>query len=311
MKINISRNITIQKSAHDVYKVISDLNKWNLWSPWVHCEPTCKTEISGQASEVGQSQTWVGEVIGSGKMTLTGLVPNHTVKIKLEFLKPFHSTADVVLSITENQNNQVTVNWSMQTNLPFYMFFFKKMMMAYMINDFDRGLKMLKDLVETGEVLSKSTYEGEVKQSGFQIIGKKTKCTISDMTDKMKADCDQLLRFANSGEMIKPDSAITLYHKFDIPNGQCEYTAGFAYSLEKIIKIPIGYERIQIPNHKAIRADHYGAYRFMGNPWGMIMSYQRGHKKKIDKEIPMYETYMSHPETSERDTYTQVILPVR
>ena len=99
MKLKSEKSIVINKSASEIFDVLSDLNKWNIWSPWIHIEPRSKTNVTGPAKKVGQTQTWEGEVVGSGKMTFTELNEPTNLIIKLEFYKPWKSIAETFFNL--------------------------------------------------------------------------------------------------------------------------------------------------------------------------------------------------------------------
>lgn len=312
MKIQVNKKIQINRPVSAVYDIIADISKWNIWSPWIHAEPTCKTQYVGTAGQTGQYQTWDGEVIGSGKMTIVELEKNQRVKMKLEFFKPWKSEADAIFEVENRGADKCEVTWTIHSQLPLFMFFFKKMMVAYMGSDFDRGLRMLKEYAETGAVISKSIYQGEKDFSDFQVLGKKTKCPISEMSKLIPADFNEMNQRLQRGELTQPEFIVTLSHNHDIPNEMTEFTAGYAYKQTQQFKVPSDLQVIQIPKHKALMVDHYGPYRNIGNPWSMIVSYQRGKKKKLNKAIPMYEVYKTMPDgRPEKDIYTQVIAPVK
>lgn len=311
MKLQIQRSIQINAKSEMVYKIISDFHNWNFWSPWNHCEPTSKTEVSG-SNQVGQSLTWSGEIIGSGKMTLIEMLPNQKILLNLEFYKPWKSFAQVVFTIKALNENKSELTWTMNTKLPFFMIFFKKMMSAYMTSDFDRGLQMLKEFIETGKVMSKSVYSGEKEYAEFYVLGKRTNCFISEIAKNAKLDFEELTKKLKSGEFKQPDKLVTVSHVHDIPNGICEYTAGLVYHLNKDLKVPTNYELFKISKHKGLTVDHYGPYRFIVNAWSMAVSYQRGLKKKIVKAVPAYEIYQTMPgQVDEENIHTQIILPIQ
>ena len=310
MKIRTESSIEINKSTDVVYKIVSDLRQWNTWSPWIHCEPTTKTELTGQPQETNQVQTWNGEVIGSGKMSVIGVEKNKSVSMSLEFFKPFTSTATVQFTIDAQSPMTCSMSWVVDSNLPFFMFFFKKMMIAYMNNDLARGLRMLKEYAETGTVVSESIYQGEKTLTAFQLIGKRTSCKIADLSTTMQNDFRGLNNYMNL--LPKPNGAMAIYHKFDIPNGDCEYTAGVSFAADKDITAPSGLSTEKYPEHKGLVVDYYGPYRNLGNPWGMMMSYQRGKKKKLIKDYPMYEKYLTLSDgRPENEIHTQIIAPIK
>lgn len=312
MKLQIVREIEISKSADIIYQIISDIRQWNTWSPWIQCEPTAKTYAEGNARQAGQTQTWDGQVIGSGKMTIDKLEAHNLVMMKLEFFKPFKSVADSKFEIQSQGSNSSKVIWTMNTDLPFFMFFFKNMLTAYMGRDFERGLKLLKEFAETGSVVSNSTYKGEVQLSGFQVLAKKIQCNIADLSKAMPAEFEKLNQMISDGKIPTPKEAVGLTYNFDIQNGVCDVASGFTYKLDQKINIPPGYELSHIPDHSGLLVDFYGPYRNLSNPWAMAVTYQRALKKKVSKKIPMYEVYRVLPNgRAEKDIHTQIIVPLR
>jgi hypothetical protein len=87
--------------------------------------------------------------VGEGRMTLTESRPNELVRIKLEFVKPFASTADTEFTF-KPQGNQTAVTWSMAGEKNFMAKAFGLFMnMDKMIgDDFEKGLAQMKSVVE-------------------------------------------------------------------------------------------------------------------------------------------------------------------
>jgi hypothetical protein len=312
MKLQIERSIKINKPAAHVYGIISDFKEWNFWSPWNHCEPTSKTTVTGEAGAIGQMLSWEGEVIGSGQMTSQNFVSDNIVQINLEFLKPWKSKAKVIFNLTAGKPDETTVSWSMDSELPIFMFFFKNMLAAYMRSDFDRGLLMLKEYSEKGTVSSKSVYKGEKNVEAFQVVGRKSTCAISDLSSVMQNDYRVINEMAAKGQLQPPSKVTAVYHKFDIPKGVCEFTAGFSYPAHQEVKAPATFPVLKFAPHKSIIIDHMGPYRYLNNPWAMANSYLRGKKMKPSKEVPMYEHYITMPDgRPEKDIITQIHMPVR
>jgi predicted transcriptional regulator YdeE len=312
MKLKIQKSIEIQKSVQDVFQIISDFSKWNNWSPWIQCEPTAKTELKGQPGQIQQTIDWVGEVIGAGRMTLVNLQKDRRVESKLEFFVPFKNEGSANFELSETGPGRCQVTWTSEMGWPVFLFFLKGMMSAYIGSDFERGLKMLKEFCETGHVVSKAVYQDEKSFSGFQVMGKRTRCQIADLSKCIRADFESLFARAQKGEIDQPEGIITLSHVHDIPKGISEYTAGYMYKTGVGVKVPTDLELIQVPEHKALLVDFYGPYRNIGNGWSMIVAYQRGKKKKLNKKAPMYEHYKTMPDgRPEKDIYTQIVLPVK
>ena len=126
-------------------------------------------------AEGGKSYSWKGDLTGEGQMEILGEEANQWVDYDLLFLKPWKSKAKVRFEV-EGQGDQTKVTWFMDSSLPFFLFFMKKSMTAMIGMDYERGLAMLKEYVEKGEVHSKLDFKGTQSFPGMQYIGIKTSC---------------------------------------------------------------------------------------------------------------------------------------
>lgn len=307
----VQREIVINKSSREVYQIISNLHLWKVWSPWMHVEPTAKSEVTGVANENQQILTWKGDVIGEGRMTILNLKADKQVLMKLEFLAPWRSVAESEFEITAESYEHCTVTWTMRSELPLYMVFFKTKMEAMMDNDFERGLVMLKELAEAGSLSSSSIYQGEKPMDGFQVIGQRMQGQVSELPKVIPRCFADMNALIERGTLEKPKVGVTLTHEFDHAEGMCTITVGYAYPLGRPIEVPAGYKLTQYPEHKGIVVDHYGSYRHLRNPWAMASAYQRWSKKKVEKLVPCYELYLIVPNDRELETLTQIVVPIK
>ncbi|MBO9668491.1 MAG: SRPBCC family protein, partial [Bdellovibrio sp.] len=152
-------SIVINKKPEVVFNFIADFNNWPSWSPWLILEPNCQYLIKGPSATVGHLQEWNGQAIGAGRMTLMSMNPQTELNLKLEFFKPW-KTESTARFLLRPKGDSTEVTWNMKGSLPFFMFFMKKMMKAWIGNDFNRGLRMMKEKLETGKVLSKVDVQG-------------------------------------------------------------------------------------------------------------------------------------------------------
>lgn len=304
LPLNISEEVTIDKPVNDVFKLCADFNQTPKWSPWLYMEQSAKTSNHGTPMQVGHSQDWEGNVIGSGKMTITALQKNERIDYDLQFLKPFKSHATVSQTFSE-KNGKTTVVWSMKSSLPFFLFFICKMMKVYMSADFKRGLDMLKALAETGKVPTYIAPKGVVESKGFRFIGITRECATNDVGPLMQQDFQKLETFS----IPQPKFAFSIYHQYDLVKQKCKYTSGVAY--DKPVQIE-GLESGNIPAHQALQIDHFGSYLYLGNAWMSLFSHQRAKKLKIKKSIPMYEIYRTMPgQVEDAKVHTELYLPVK
>ena len=304
------RSVEIEKSADQVFKYIGDFSTWRTWSPWICQEPECPVDISGEPLKPGHQQKWDGQRIGSGEMQIINAEPAKKLEYDLHFLKPWKSHSKTAFELT-GDGDKTTVSWSMQGTLPFFLFFMKKLMSAWVGSDYDRGLSMLKELIENGKIDTVSTVKGITDQKSFHYIGIRKECTNSDVGEEMEKVFDDLNKHLANTKATDPDFFFSFYHKFDLVQGACEFLSGAGYRDHKPSE-ESGMETGTVSAHKAVNVEHRGPYRHLGNAWSTIMSYEREKKIKKDKSIPMYEIYRNHPkEVSEENLLTDLYMPSR
>lgn len=307
---DVERSITIDRPASDVFEMLGDLGKWQGWSPWLIQEPGCPLVLQGTPKTVGHSQRWDGKIIGSGELRIKAIEPNKLVDCELTFFKPWRSQSKCAFML-ESQGATTKVTWTMHGTLPPFLFFLKKTMIGFIGSDYERGLSMLKERLEKGSVPSRLESKGEVKARGFHWIGKSRACATSEMTRLLQEDFRSINELVAKGQLPKPVFGMTFYKKFDIANGRSEYTAAMAYSEDPKVKIPSGLEAGRANEHSALRIDHVGPYRFLGNGWSAAIGSQRMMNRKSLRSVPMYEIYRTMPgEVPETDVHTEIYVPL-
>jgi len=304
-KMHIERSIDIEAPAGDVYNVISDFNKWQSWSPWLLMEPDAKVTVADDA----KSYEWEGHRVGSGNMKILDEDENKFIDYELNFLKPWKSFARTNFKLSQ-EGNATKVTWSMDSGLPFFMFWMKKMMQAYVGADYERGLDMLKSYVENGEVYSNLEFVGEKTFEGGKWVGIDTDCMINAVDTQMEADFGVLRSYANDSQ-LKNSQMFTIYHKWDIPNGKVSYTA--ALSVDEFPEnLPPKFMSGIIPEVKTYVLRHVGRYHHLGNAWSTLYAMMRNKELKTIRKIHPFELYMNDPqETSEKDLITDIYLPIK
>ena len=117
----LSRSATVSAPPETPFAEVNDFHRWEGWSPWARMDPAMKTTYSGPSQGTGASYAWVGNSkVGEGRMTILESHPASVVKIKLEFLKPFHAN-NLAEFTFQPQGNQTDVTWSMTGTRNFMM----------------------------------------------------------------------------------------------------------------------------------------------------------------------------------------------
>lgn len=162
----ISKSIEIDAPIEKVHASVRDFKQWPAWSPWLIAEPGCPLTFA----EDGSSYGWEGSIVGTGSMEVTDEEAPHSITYRLSFLKPMKAESVVQFKFApKGEGTEVT--WTMDGKLPFYLFWMAKMMTTLVGMDYDRGLTMLKDHLETGSVPSKLEFPGIREFGGCSYIG--------------------------------------------------------------------------------------------------------------------------------------------
>lgn len=301
MKFYVEKKININGSDSEIFNQIADFNNWENWSPWAYLEKG-ETSVSGSPKSIGHGMTWKGEITGEGEMNISSIEPNK-VFFDVRFIKPWKSFSKNTLSVKEGE-----VVWTMEGNLPFFMFFMKKTMVTMLGMDFDRGLLMLKDQVETGGVETESVDMGVSEMEGFDYVGLKRSSSIDEMPKLMQKDMERMAEFMeNKGKNAK--KWIAVYKKFDFVNGNCEYIS--AFSSEELDGVPEGYVSGSYKTGRVYKVLHKGDYKYLGNSWIKAMMTVRTRKLKMKKGFE-FESYLNDPTVLPPEQWeTEVVLPLK
>ena len=308
MKFNVEKNIEIEAPLSKVRTLIQDFKEWNSWSPWTIIEPECPIEIEGNPGEVGHSMHWEGKIIGSGKNTLSS-IEGSTFNYDLEFIKPWKSKAKTSL-ILEDAGTKTKVTWTMKSSMPFFLFFMVKTMKNWIGMDYDRGLRMLKEIAENDKINCTTKNEGSIDYKGFSYLGIKRTVSFNEMPENMKKDFEKLERDIVTDRKKNAEKWICIYPKFDMRNMNVTYIA--AVSDENLKKEDLGPDYIagQIQDSNAIEIKHDGSYDFLGNAWSMGMMIMQSNKHK--KNGFPFEQYWNNPQNvSPNELKTSVFFPIK
>lgn len=305
-KLTIERSILINAAVDSVYEIVRDFKRWPEWSPWLIAERKAKLTFS----EDGNHHTWNGAVIGSGEMHLIDSEKNKSMQHRLVMLKPWKSQSDVMFTFSP-EGDGTRVTWRMDGSLPFFMFFMAKMMEGFIGMDYERGLRMLKQLAEEGTVTSQINCCPDVAFAGTQYVGIKRNCSIEEMGDLVTADFEKLRAWSCEAGVEAAGKPFTLYSKWDCVKGQLEYTAGFPVACAPDA-LPSDFISAEIPACQAYVVEHTGAYQHLGNAWSAGMCRSQAKLFKQSKRVFPFEVYETEIDSvPEAEIVTKVYFPLR
>lgn len=305
-KLHLSKSTIINAPVEQVYERISNLSHWSAWSPWLITEP----EATVTVADDHKSYSWEGKRVGSGNMKVTSEQTNQSVDYDLTFLTPWKSHADVRFEV-KPKDGSTEVTWFMDSSLPFFMFWMKKMMIALIGMDYERGLALLKDYVEDGKVHSQLEFKGEGNYPGCTYIALKRETTVAAVGTDMEADFSKLWEAVGDQKELIAGEAFSIYHKWDLVKGKVSYTSGIPVS-----RIPesLAPDMItgELPQMKTYTLRHIGPYLHLGNAWTTIQMMLRGKEFKAVKGAHPFETYVNSPsEVPQNELITDIHFAVR
>ncbi|TDF35804.1 hypothetical protein EYS14_20665 [Alteromonadaceae bacterium M269] len=304
--VHVTKSIQINAPVEDIYATLTDFHQWRAWSPWLIMEP----EASLNVAEDNQSYAWEGDRVGAGNMSIVSENKNKLITYKLNFLKPWKSTADVQFALEPSEQG-VKVSWSMDSSLPFFMFWMKKMMIAFIGMDYERGLRMLKEVIEDKEIKSSLDFKGSNAFEATNYIGVKVSCSLDDMADTMKSAFESLGKYMDGKADLKNGDPFTIYHKWDMVKRNATYTS--AIPIKSIpADIPASMISGKIPTTNVYTITHTGKYEHLGNAWTTLYNMQRSKEIKCAKGIHPFEVYRNDPcEVDAKDLVTDVNFPLK
>jgi len=303
-----SRSSAIQAPREQVYATVRDFRHWPAWSPWLRAEPECPIEFAPD----GTSYSWNGTIVGGGTITITEEDPNQAISYRLELTKPWKSTSRVGFSFGE-RDGVTEVTWTMEGSLPFFLFWMKPMMSAWVGMDYERGLAMLKDFIETGSVPSELDFAGETSFPGISYLGCRTRCAIADIGPSMEETFGRVKSWFDAQSIASSGNAFSIYHRWNMARGVAEYTAGYPVS-EGIIpsEVPKDFVSGNIPACRAEVIRHTGPYRHLGNAWSAGMTRAQANVFRQNHAIDPFEVYENDLDSvAETELVTSVHFPVK
>ncbi len=300
----IEKKIIIDCNIDELQLILTDFNQWNKWSPWLCLDEGATTRVSNPAHQIGHSQIWNGNLIGSGEMILSKISANE-IEMDLFFKKPFKSHAPAWFKL-KAINQQTEITWGVKNSLPFFLFFIKKHIAAMMESSFAQGLIRLKELCESKNVNSTLSATEEYNQSELYYLGEQINCSFEEIPEKITMAYNKIFK-AIEEKIIPPhDGMICVYGDCNLITGILDFTAAVFY------KNKPNENAKTIPAHRALKLISKGPYHHLPTAWSKIITYQRGNKIKVNSKLPRYEFYLNNPRENKPEDYlTELRLPIK
>ena len=308
-KFHVHRETIIDAPCEQVFDRVADFSSWSSWSPWLIADPDARVDVSDNSNSVGSTYHWTGESSGEGEMKHEVLKSPRRIQSEIRFIKPMRSVSEVSFDL-EPAGEGTRIRWNMDGSLPWLLFWMTSSMDAYIGNDYERGLRMLKEWIETGKVESQLDISGASSAPAMRIAGIREACNMTEIGPIMeRAICTAGETLQAAGvELCGP--AASAYHQADIKHGHIDFTAGFEIPADA--ELPAGLVEWSTPGGPAFHVRHTGGYHHVGNAWSAAYQHVRYKKIKLNKKAATFEVYRNSPdETASADLITDIYLPLR
>lgn len=292
--MSISRSIGIDAPVTRVFGEVRDFQSWPKWSPWLIADPDCSLDFGKDR------YSWAGAVCGAGGMAVIGEKENEWISYDLVFQKPFKSVAKVRMIFAEKEGGTL-VTWTMDSSLPFFLFWLTKSMEGFIGMDNQRGLMMLKALVETGEVPSKLEFPGPETVPPMTGVGVRRTCGFDEMPEKIGGDFRRVRREFPGGR------GFNICYEWKVSAGTLHYLIGVEVESVPTDLAP-DLEVVTIPRQQVYVVRHTGPYQFLGNAWAAGMMHSRSGQFSQSRKLPPFELYAD--EDSE-NPMVKICLPMK
>lgn len=146
---HVERSIIARASPAAVYEVVSDLRRFNEWSPWFDLDPQAVYTYSGPERGVGAKLAWTSEQrsVGSGSQEIIAAVPDRSVTMRLDFGSEGRATARLEITPVDGGSR---VTWGFDTDFAgsYLCRYFGLLLDRLVGADYEDGLARLKRLLE-------------------------------------------------------------------------------------------------------------------------------------------------------------------
>lgn len=302
LSYQVEESIDVNISPSQAIEFLSDFRNWPSWSPWLIQEPSCPLTYTENQGNIGSGYSWDGEMIGAGSMSLTEKSESVLV-MALSFLKPFKSQAKVTFTAKPKEDGCV-INWTMESKVPWFLFFLKGMFKTWIRMDYHRGLIMLKSQLETGHVHSKVTVLGEQPWPDTYYIAYSGTAPLEELGPTMQNHFNRLNAYMEEHQIQPTGVPFAIYDTMDFKTTVSDFHSCIPVSNHDLPHLPDDMELGHLEGGTSFVTGHEGEYPFLGNAWSTAMSASRFHKVKTKKKPLGIERY----ENDSRETPAQALL---
>jgi len=299
-KFHFEKSKEIQAKSTTVHALISDLKKWEDWSPWHQIDPNMKLSYEKDGLGVGASYSWSSEdkSVGKGKMTLTDISEN-SVKSQMDF--DDMGTSNISFNL-EPQGDKTKVTWNLDSEgkgMPMYFKpisrYMNLMMPKFLGPQFELGLNKLDSLA----IATSKANEGkvssveEIMAPEMNFIQIESICPISEIGPKLSMLYSQIMEKITENKLAVVGMPMAMYPGIQPTDTVTRIIAMMATDKKCTSSCGPNVSCGNIPARKVLKAVYFGPYE------KNIIAYQAIQAMMAEKNLSSagepYEEYANDP----------------
>ncbi|MBN1348409.1 GyrI-like domain-containing protein [candidate division KSB1 bacterium] len=289
----VERTVIINAPKDLVFDHVKYWRNWKQWSPWAERDSMMKVTIEGVDGDSSSIYKWIGDpdITGEGEMTNTGVKEGEEIAYHLHFIKPWESSSDGYLRVSEDSSGTKAA-WGFSGTNPFpWNVLFLFMSMDNMIGkDFDRGLELLKTAAEKEEQAI-SSYEVKQVEWRKQLYAAIRKEIPFDQIQSFFSEAyGQIMQAIGSKGARSVGAPVGIYFKWDMQ----KMTSDLAAAIPVNRAVELGnVKSIELPAGTACVVDYYGPYAGIEPAHKALDRYIK--QNMLIQNGPVIEEYITDP----------------
>jgi len=306
-KYNVSREISINGPAKQIYAQVIDFEKWEAWSPWLQEDPTMAFNYQEQTAGAGAIYTWTSEENGGGKQRIKYASPYDTIQTVIEF--DGRDPRNGLWTFNGTKEGLTMVKWGFSGELGFFSRIFGLFMDGMVGESVEIGLGNIKYIVENSEIeeVILEVYRSKLDSMRFYSITETVSMTELS-PDFFGKNFSKINAYLGKEMQNSNRPPFTIFHEWNEETRQTRVE--IAIPLMSMMEGNQNIKKREMASSDALYVDYYGPYEFTGKAHQAISEYAMANETEL---VGMgLEIYVTDPSV-EADTskwLTKVVYPI-
>lgn len=283
---------TIKAPPHMVYNMVSNLEKWELWSPVKDLDPEAIHSYSDNPVGPGAKWNWKGnDKIGEGTREIVAATEGESIRTRIEFHGWDKESFDQWTFVPDGKETKVT--WAFEggdTAFPFRPF--NVLMKRGYKKTYKNGLATLKELVEKRAI--EKVYNGfkieELIVDEKHYLINRQEVQLENIQQFYTQNLGALFLKAQQGNLTMDGMPSGLFWTMDNDASTIDMAAGIPVKEEANVE---GAQMLTIPENQVLQINFYGDYSGISKAHEAMDDYLKDYN--LFRNFPVIEEYVTDP----------------